>query len=167
MTNPMQVKGLGAKEAVTSPQQRAATKEQVHRAARGFEEMLLQQMLQAMTRAQLEGGGFFGGGSDGGTRQTTFELLLTQSLAETEPFGMAKEVAKSMGRQNPLAEAERAVAPGAAEMLGVGGPTVPVFRNFTSETKVHRKPSEEDDGFSRTVSPKDHQGLPGGPEDRR
>ncbi|RMG47390.1 MAG: hypothetical protein D6718_03685 [Acidobacteria bacterium] len=70
-------------------------REAVRRAARGLEAVLLRQMLAAMERAQLEEG-LFGRSAGAGARQTTFEILLTEALAEAEPLGLAPRVAEEL-----------------------------------------------------------------------
>lgn len=131
-------------------------------AARGLEEVLLKEMLSAMTRAQLEHGGFFGGGSDGGTRQTSFELLLSQSLAQAEPLGLADriagEVAAMQGGAGGGAVEAALVAGAAARQAAVdgavagsgqtsaahGGSAGPgMYRKFTPGTQGCAVPAEK------------------------
>lgn len=66
-------------------------------AARGLEGALLREMFTAMERAQLEEG-LFGKGPGSGAIQSTFELLLTEALGESEPFGVAEQIAAQLSR---------------------------------------------------------------------
>ncbi|UCF66052.1 MAG: hypothetical protein JSV80_09590 [Acidobacteriota bacterium] len=85
-----------------------ASAQAVRQAARGFEAMLLHQMLTAMQRAQLENG-LLGSGTGAGARQTAFELLLTEALAESEPLGLAGRLAEELAESGEIkAEAEKA-----------------------------------------------------------
>ncbi len=65
------------------------------RAARGLEAILIRQMLAAMERAQLEDG-LFGRGPGTGTMATTFELLVSEALAEDAPLGLARQVVEQL-----------------------------------------------------------------------
>ena len=71
------------------------TREQVREAARGLEAVLLRRLISSMEKAQLDGG-FFGKSAGSGARQTTFELLLSQALAENEPLGLAEKIAEQL-----------------------------------------------------------------------
>lgn len=68
----------------------------IRRAARGFEAALVRRMLEAMEKAQLQSG-LFGGSAEGKTRQTTFHMILSEAIAETEPFGLAEAVTRQLG----------------------------------------------------------------------
>lgn len=67
----------------------------IRAAARGIEAALIRQMLRAMEKAQLENG-LFGGSSAGKTRGTAFELMLSEALAENEPFGLAGQIEQQL-----------------------------------------------------------------------
>lgn len=67
----------------------------IRAAARGIEAALIRQMLRAMEKAQLENG-LFGGSSAGKTRGTAFELMLSEALAESEPFGLAAQIERQL-----------------------------------------------------------------------
>ncbi|GAB4368072.1 MAG: hypothetical protein Kow0062_01010 [Acidobacteriota bacterium] len=69
----------------------AAGREEALRAARGLEAVLIRQVLAAMERAQLEHG-LFGQGPGTGTMATTFELLVSEALAERAPLGLADRI---------------------------------------------------------------------------
>jgi Rod binding domain-containing protein len=111
-------------------------------ASRGLEEVLIKEMLSAMSRAQLESGGFFGADATGGTRQTTFEVFLSQALAETEPLGIADRLAVEIGRDPAAARA----AAGTATF----DPAGLVFRNLTLGAQVEPGPAEKEGGDSPT-----------------
>lgn len=76
---------------IDSMTRRPEAPDPVREAARGFEALLLRQMLQAMQKAQLESG-LFGKSAGSGTRQAAFDLMLTEALAETEPLGLAEQI---------------------------------------------------------------------------
>ncbi len=76
----------------------AAETQAIRKAARGFEAMLLRELMSAMEKAQLEEGGFFGASSGFAAHQTTMELYLTEALAEREPLGLADDIARQLSR---------------------------------------------------------------------
>lgn len=79
----------------------------IRKAARGWEAVLMRQLLSAMEKAQLEEGGFFGQQTTFGAHQTTFELFLSESLTENGPLGLADKIAEQLIRaRSGLAGAE-------------------------------------------------------------
>ncbi|GEM_PF-3835901 len=70
-------------------------------AARGLETALVQQMLSAMARAQLEGDGFFGSGSGSGAMQSTFDMMLEKVLGPELRLGLAEKIADELGSSDP------------------------------------------------------------------
>jgi Rod binding domain-containing protein len=68
----------------------------LRRAAQGLEAALIRRMLQAMEKAQLQSG-LFGGSSAGKTRQTQFQMMLSEALAEQEPFGISEAIVRQLG----------------------------------------------------------------------
>ena len=70
----------------------------IRRAAQGLEAALVRRMLQAMEKAQLRGG-LFGDSSAGKTRQTQFQMLLSEAMAKQEPFGIAEAIARQLGER--------------------------------------------------------------------
>ncbi len=141
----------------------AAAKERaaIRKAASGLEEALFKQMLESMTHAQLESGSFFGTGSAAGTRETTFEMLLSQRLAEGSPLGVADQLADRMMHRRGLAAvaeagaradaATRAAAAGSAGMAAnrPAGTTTHVFNKFTATPQVRPPGADEEGGDSR------------------
>ncbi len=95
------------------------SREAIREAARGLEAALLREMLTAMERAQLEDG-LFGKGPGSGAIQSTFELLLTEALGETEPFGIADRVADQLA--GPAGDADPEIAENPRQERG-SGPT--------------------------------------------
>jgi Rod binding domain-containing protein len=90
------IEGAGPVAAAAVAEARES-REAIREAARGLEAALLREMLTAMERAQLEDG-LFGKGPGSGAIQSTFELLLTEALGETEPFGVADRIADQLAR---------------------------------------------------------------------
>lgn len=91
--------------------------EEARRAARGLEGLLIRQMLVAMERAQLEHG-LFGQGPGSGTMATTFELLVSEALADRAPLGLARQIAGQLsGSHEVLARVEDLAAPTPAETI--------------------------------------------------
>ena len=70
----------------------------IRRAAQGLEAVLVRRMLQAMEKAQLQGG-LFGDSSAGKTRQTQFQMLLSEAIAKQEPFGIAEAIGQQLGER--------------------------------------------------------------------
>jgi hypothetical protein len=131
---------------------REVDREAIRRAARGLEEVLLKQMIDAMVRAQLENGGFFGDGSAGGTRETTFEIMLSQALAERAPLGLADQLAGQLARDPAaLAAAQGAGGPDPATLALPGGNTGVVFTKFTDGPQGHVGRTEKKGGGPRTA----------------
>ena len=83
--------------------------EAIRAAARGIEAALIRQMLRAMEKAQLENG-LFGGSPAGKTRGTAFELMLSEALAESEPFGLASQIGQQLATGQTRGESLRSVA---------------------------------------------------------
>jgi Rod binding domain-containing protein len=77
----------------------------IRRAAQGLEAALVRRMLQAMEKAQLKGG-LFGESSAGKTRQTQFQMLLSEAIAEQEPFGIAEAISRQLGQEGGPARTE-------------------------------------------------------------
>ena len=141
----------------------AAAKERaaIRKAASGIEEALFKQMLEAMTRAQLESGSFFGTGSAAGTRETTFEMMLSQRLAEGSPLGLADQLTDRMMEHRGLAavaeagaKADTAALAAAAGSDGMsaaspGGTSTGVFNKFTATPQVRPPGADEEGGDSR------------------
>lgn len=71
---------------------------ELRQAARGLEAALFRQLLEAMQKAQLEEGGFFGQQSTFAAHQTTFELFLADAMAENGPLGLADQIAEQLSR---------------------------------------------------------------------
>ncbi len=95
------------------------TREAIREAARGLEGALLREMLTAMERAQLEDG-LFGKGPGSGAIQSAFELLLTEALGESEPFGVADRIADQLARTAKRTGGESAQKPpGARDSAGI------------------------------------------------
>jgi len=102
--------GIGAIGPVTAPGQAGKpTREEVRRAARGLEAVLLQRLISSMEKAQLEHG-FFGRSAGAGAQRTAFELLLSQALAEAEPLGLAAKIAEQLAPGEDGADRLRAAA---------------------------------------------------------
>ncbi len=153
----------------------AAAKERaaIRKAASGIEEALFKQMLEAMTRAQLESGSFFGTGSAAGTRETTFEMMLSQRLAEGSPLGLADQLTDRMMEHRGLAAVAEAgthsevTASAVGAGLGAagavtrptgsdgmsaaspGGTSTGVFNKFTATPQVRPPGADEEGGDSR------------------
>ena len=130
----------------------AATVPGLREAARGLEEVLIKEMLSAMTRAQLESGSFFGQDVSGGTRETTFEIFLSQALAQQEPLGLADGLASEIGRDPGAARTAAGTARFDPASLLAGSPAAAaaVFRNFTPGAQVQSRGAEKEGGDSPT-----------------
>ncbi len=134
------------RKAAAPPEQQAQTRKaaagpeqaQIRKAAAGLEEALLRQALQAMSRAQLENGGFFGSGAAEGSYQTTFEMLLCESLAQGAPLGLAEKMTEQLSRDRNAAKAAET-----ARDLARDATSAPVFRNFTRAPQVPMGTAEE------------------------
>lgn len=111
---------------------------QIRKAAAGLEEALLRQALQAMSKAQLENGGFFGSGAAEGSYQTTFEMLLCESLAQGTPLGLAEKMTEQLTRDRNAAKAAET-----ARDLVRDADSAPVFRNFTRAPQAPVDSAEE------------------------
>ncbi len=120
------------------------TREQVREAARGLEAVLLRQLISSMEKAQLDGG-FFGRSAGSGARQTTFELLLSQALAENEPLGLAEKIAEQLAPGEDAGGSLRQAAALAGEVpfgdLLDGRPSS--FENFRVGTQGGGIPADE------------------------
>jgi Rod binding domain-containing protein len=155
-----------AKTLAAAAKERAA----IRKAASGIEEALFKQMLESMTHAQLESGSFFGTGSAAGTRETTFEMLLSQRLAEGSPLGVADQLTDRMMSHRGLAAVAEAGAhadtaalaataastataatAGSAGMAAIrpGGTATHVFNKFTATPQVRPPGADEEGGDSR------------------
>ncbi len=123
------------------------TRQRVREAARGLEAVLLRQLISSMERAQLEGG-FFGRSAGSGARQTTFELLLSRALAESEPLGLAEKIAEQLVPGGDGGERLRRAAALAGEALPAGllDGRPPFSGNFRVGTQGGGIPAEEKGG---------------------
>ncbi len=87
-----------------------AIQEKIREVAKGFEAGFLRQMIDAMERAQLDEG-FFGSSAGSKTRQTTFQLLLSDALAQDGSLGLADQITEELTKDISKLSGEKTTAP--------------------------------------------------------